>query len=558
MKAVVRKSMLAMASIAMVIGLVLSGEPQTTYASGKQNKNNTDLVIVLDPGHGGHDGGATKNHNGTTYIEKNLNLRIAQYCKEELEQYDNVKVYMTRDTDVYVGLEERVQYAASVDADLFVSIHNNSEKGSSSYGAEVYYPNSNYTSKLETNGYTVAKRISEQLAGVGLKNNGVRSRSSEEGYRYADGSFADYYSVIRGSKKAGFTGLIVEHAYISNRYDATTFLGSEEMLKKLGIADATGIANYFALTKNQESVSVSYSTHVQTYGWQNWVSNGVMAGTTGEAKRLESIRIAVTGDANLGVTYKTHVQSDGWLNNSYNGNPNGTAGQAKRLEAIMIALTGADANKYDIYYRVHAESYGWLGWAKNGEPAGTAGQAKRLEGIQILVVPAGESFDINQGGITSNYEQAYIATDTIVPDLDKAGIEGKAHVQSIGWQNAVYSGDTLGTTGKSLRVEAVSLELIEQEYEGGISYQAHVQDIGWQDEKRDGEIAGTTGQARRVEALRINLYGEVAEHYDVYYRAHVQSIGWQDWIKNGELAGTEGQALRMEAIQVKLVEKKAE
>lgn len=48
---------------------------------------------------------------------------------------------------------------------------------------------------------------------------------------------------------------------------------------------------------------------------------------------------------------------------------NGTEGEAKRLEAIKIQLTGADKDKYDVYYRVHAQSYGWLGWAKNGAPA---------------------------------------------------------------------------------------------------------------------------------------------------------------------------------------------
>lgn len=70
---------------------------------------------------------------------------------------------------------------------------------------------------------------------------------------------------------------------------------------------------------------------------------------------------------------------------------NGTEGEAKRLEAIKIQLTGADKDKYDVYYRVHAQSYGWLGWAKNGAPSGTAGYAKRLEGIQIVVVKKGES-----------------------------------------------------------------------------------------------------------------------------------------------------------------------
>ena len=67
----------------------------------------------------------------------------------------------------------------------------------------------------------------------------------------------------------------------------------------------------------------------------------------------------------------------------------GTTGQAKRLEAIEIKLTGELAEKYDVYYRVHAQTFGWLNWAKNGQTAGTVGYAKRLEGIQIVLVPKG-------------------------------------------------------------------------------------------------------------------------------------------------------------------------
>lgn len=60
------------------------------------------------------------------------------------------------------------------------------------------------------------------------------------------------------------------------------------------------------------NITVSYKTHVQTFGWENEVSNGKMAGTVGSAKRLEGITIRVSGDSNLGIRYKTHVQSYGW------------------------------------------------------------------------------------------------------------------------------------------------------------------------------------------------------------------------------------------------------
>lgn len=166
-------------------------------------------------------------------------------------------------------------------------------------------------------------------------------------------------------------------------------------------------------------VTIRYTTHVQTYGWQGdennankWFANGKMAGTSGKAKRLEGIKIRVYGNDNLGIQYTTHCQSYGWLPWSANGEMNGTEGEAKRLEAIKIQLTGADKEKYDVYYRVHAQSYGWLAWATNGAPAGTAGLAKRLEAIQIVIVKKGESFDHAIGNIQSARGEAYIASST--------------------------------------------------------------------------------------------------------------------------------------------------
>ena len=133
--------------------------------------------------------------------------------------------------------------------------------------------------------------------------------------------------------------------------------------------------------------TVTYRTHVQTYGWQSPQSNGALAGTTGESKRLESIRIKVTGtDAESGITYKVHRQTYGWTGWKSNNAAAGTTGQSKRLEAINIKLTGKLAEEYDVRYRVPVQTYGWQGWRYNGALAGTTGQSKRLEAIQIELV----------------------------------------------------------------------------------------------------------------------------------------------------------------------------
>ena len=329
-------------------------------------------------------------------------------------------------------------------------------------------------------------------------------------------------------------------------------------------------------------VTVSYRTHVQSIGWQGIVTNGTMSGTSGRAKRLESIEISVAGNSNLGIQYTTHCQSYGWLPWSANGEMNGTEGEAKRLEAIKIQLTGADKEKYDVYYRVHAQSYGWLGWAKNGAPAGTAGYAKRLEGVQIVVVKKGSPApDANFEGVNAasgvHQSVSYLAkngsspvvggqvtsnTNPSVAGEANVNIAYRTHVQSFGWQGWKYNGVMSGTSGKAKRLEGINIKLTNKPYSGSIVYTTHVQSIGWQGNEnnvntwfRDGQMAGTSGRAKRLEAIRIALTGEMAEHYDVYYRVHAQTYGWLAWAKNGEAAGTAGLSKRLEGIQIVLVPK---
>jgi|GEM_PF-2220714 len=309
---------------------------------------------------------------------------------------------------------------------------------------------------------------------------------------------------------------------------------------KSGEATVTvaGKGNYIgSVAKTFNIAGVTYRTHVQSYGWQDWVSDGESAGTTGKAKRLESINIKLAGTTG-GIRYKTHVQKIGWQDWVADGEMAGTSGQSKRLEAIQIELTGDAAELYDVYYRVHAQHFGWLDWAKNGEIAGTAGYAYRLESIQIrLVEKGGEA----PGETTTPYHVARVRYQT--------------HVQSVGWQPLVGEGIMSGTEGKALRLEGIKINLANTDYESGIRYKTHVQKIGWQDWGADGEMSGTSGESKRLEAIQIELTGEMAEQYDIYYRVHAQRFGWLDWAKNGEVAGTTGYGYRLEAIEIVLLPK---
>ncbi|WP_195222843.1 GBS Bsp-like repeat-containing protein, partial [Faecalicoccus pleomorphus] len=226
----------------------------TTYSESNP------LVICIDPGHGGSESG-TVVVDGS--LEKNMNLKIAMYLKEELEQYKNVKVVMTRTSDVYVSLQDRAKIAANAGATALVSIHINATgwgTQSSVSGAEVYYPHANYNAAVSETGKNLAQNILNELVGLGLNNLGIKVKyvydtntgepAHDPAYDYPDDSVGDYYGVIRYSKELGVAGIIVEHAMSDNWSDFNNFLSSDAKLKNLGIADATGIAKAFGLMKD--------------------------------------------------------------------------------------------------------------------------------------------------------------------------------------------------------------------------------------------------------------------------------------------------------------------
>lgn len=300
----------------------------------------------------------------------------------------------------------------------------------------------------------------------------------------------------------------------------------------------------FSLNVKADGPTLTYSTHVQDIGWMREVGSNDASGTTGQSKRMEAIKINLNNAPVEGtINYQVHVQNIGWMDSVSAGNIAGTTGRSLRLEAIRISLTGQMAENYDIYYKVHAENYGWLGWARNGEEAGTAGFGLRLEAIQIILVDKGAPAP---GNVMNHYYEKPLE------------VLYNTHVQNIGWTNYVYNGATSGTTGQSLRLEALNVAFTSPRYSGDIVYQVHVQNQGWSLWYRNGATAGTTGMGLRIEATRILLEGEVANHYDVYYRTHVQDLGWTKWVKNGELSGTTGQSRRLEAIEIKMIEKGGE
>ncbi|HEY5555591.1 MAG TPA: N-acetylmuramoyl-L-alanine amidase [Acetobacterium sp.] len=197
------------------------------------------VVIVLDPGHGGTDPGASTAFSD--FDEKYFNLEIAKAAKAYLETtYTGVTVDLTREDDTYLSLSDRVGKAAGYNADILVSIHNNAYDGTAR-GTEVWVTNNKgYKTTSAQLGElilgqieTMADEITPEKGAVVFTKRGVK--------------YSNYYTIINNSVKAGFPGIIIEHLFMDNYYDYQYFLSSQEKLERLGKADALAIADYYNL-----------------------------------------------------------------------------------------------------------------------------------------------------------------------------------------------------------------------------------------------------------------------------------------------------------------------
>lgn len=145
--------------------------------------------------------------------------------------------------------------------------------------------------------------------------------------------------------------------------------------------------------KNQKinDIDIQYSTHQSNVGWvQDGYLDGV-AGTTGQARSLEAIKLDTINSIvteNISIyCYALTGKSPAWIEAKSINEVCGTTGQSNPLRNIKLALTGADSDKYDIYYRVHVAYKGWLDWKKNSELAADENNTNNIEAISIKIEP---------------------------------------------------------------------------------------------------------------------------------------------------------------------------
>ena len=213
----------------------------------------SNWIIELDPGHGGNDSGAVGKTNDQLQ-EKDINLKIAKYIKQELSKNSNIKVYLTRTGDTKPELGERVPKAVQDKADLFISLHNNANGEIVDYdhGCTVLVSTGNYKKEVSKQAQLLGCYFLKQLEQAGVENQGLLMRTSEKNEKYPNGKLRDYYRIIHESIEQKIPGVIVEHAFVDNDKDVQQFLKNDNKIKKLAKADAQAIRDYCLGTVKQE------------------------------------------------------------------------------------------------------------------------------------------------------------------------------------------------------------------------------------------------------------------------------------------------------------------
>lgn len=217
----------------------------------------TSKVIVIDPGHCKKHPGASRNG----LREEDVVYDIATACQDELNNYGDVTVYMTRDKTgccVELGLGEclisRNNYAKMLNADFLVSMHINA--GSSSGANVLAAYKSGYHDNIRKETQAFGKIALQKLKNLGITNRGFLLRKSESGNRYVNGKLADYYSIVRNGVIQNIPSVIIEHGYVTSVSDCNKFFKTAEKRKKVGKADADAIISYYGL--NQSVINGSF------------------------------------------------------------------------------------------------------------------------------------------------------------------------------------------------------------------------------------------------------------------------------------------------------------
>lgn len=237
-----------------------------------KNADDGKFVVVLDPG---HDPVCKERGQVNGVWETELNWIIAESMKTELEKYD-AEVYINRYWDECPGktdynnmgkcITARADRGDALDADLFVSLHNNAlgmgELQNSANGSTVYVTQ---YGAYHDQSVVLANMVMDKLAELGISKRGVATRDwGSGGGTYDDGTHWDYYGVIRNSSLNKIPSILIEHAFMDNTTDLK-FLRDRETLEKMGQKDAEAVAEYYGLEKADEGGNAEQTEQVEGF-----------------------------------------------------------------------------------------------------------------------------------------------------------------------------------------------------------------------------------------------------------------------------------------------------
>jgi uncharacterized protein YjdB len=276
-----------------------------------------------------------------------------------------------------------------------------------------------------------------------------------------------------------------------------------------------------------QSRPMSVLVHLENIGDRTYQAD-VLAGTRGEARRLEGFQLAFQLPLpGLSMRYMAHLQNIGDVPFVNEGQFVGTRGESRRLEGFAIELTGPSAPQFDVSYLAHLQDVGDTAIVRNGEFCGTRGQSRRVEGILVRVTPRP-------------------TTATLIR------LDGLVHLENVGDQR-FHENDFAGTRGQSRRLEGFQLALSPAIPGVTLQYMAHLQDIGDVAWVNEGQFVGTRGQSRRLSGFAIRATGPAASRYDIVYTAHLGEHGDIGPHRNGEFIGLRDGSGRIEGITVWVV-----
>lgn len=204
------------------------------------------VTIVIDPGHGGVSADGDETNSGCKYHgleEKNVNLITAKAMYDELSEYGNVNVFLTRDKDEEVSLSRRVEFAQAKGADVIISIHYNASADHNFFGSEVF---TSAYGECYAVGHALAEKVMKEWVSEGNIPKDIKTRIGKKG---------DYYGLIRNGTSVGIPTIILEHGYLDNDRDYQR-IKNETAWKNFGIMDATAVAKFYGLEKNVVKESI--------------------------------------------------------------------------------------------------------------------------------------------------------------------------------------------------------------------------------------------------------------------------------------------------------------